>query len=65
MRIPGVPGDKTRIGELVKGLGSARAQGQALGPGLIPKKLFSRAEEVGNVFKKLYVRDMRGGCKLV
>ena len=37
MRIPGVPGDETRIGELVKGLGSARAQGQALGPGLILK----------------------------
>ena len=37
MRVPGVPGDETRIGELVKGVGSARAQGQALRPGLIPK----------------------------
>ena len=38
MRIPGVPDDKTRMGELVKGMGSARAQGQALRPGSIPKK---------------------------
>ena len=37
MRIPGVPDDKTRMGELVKGTGSARAQGQALRPGLILK----------------------------
>ena len=37
MRIPGFPGDKTRVGKLVKGVGSARAQGQALGPGLILK----------------------------
>ena len=37
MRIPGVPGDKTRVGKLVKGVGSARAQGQALGPGLVLK----------------------------
>ena len=37
MQIPGVPGDETRIGELVKGVGSTRVQGQALGPGLILK----------------------------
>ena len=37
MRIPEVPDDKTRMGELVKGMGSARAQGQALRPGLILK----------------------------
>ena len=39
MRIPGVPDDNTQIGELLKGVGSVRAQGRALGPGLIPKKI--------------------------
>ena len=39
MRIPGVPDDNTRIGELLKGVGSVRAQGQALWPGLILKNV--------------------------
>ena len=38
MRILGAYGEQTRIGELVNGVGSARAKGQALRPGLILKK---------------------------